>query len=82
MGLQHCSIWLFFARYFGNFNFNVRYFILVTTWLTVFSEIRLFTVLRYCLFPLSVRYNTQKKKDGMVIIDSVTTFSEEGEGGE
>ena len=27
-------------------------------WLTVFGEIRLFTVLRYCLFALSFRYNT------------------------
>ena len=31
-------------------------------WLTVFSEIRLFTVLQYCLVPLSFRYNTQKKR--------------------
>ena len=30
-------------------------------WLTVFGEIRLFTVLRYCLFGLSFRYNTQNK---------------------
>ena len=30
-------------------------------WLTVFGEIRLFTVLRYRLFALSFRYNTQKK---------------------
>ena len=30
-------------------------------WLTVFGEIRLFTVLRYRLFALSFRYNTQSK---------------------
>ena len=30
-------------------------------WLTVFSEIRLFMVLRYRLFALSFRYNTQNK---------------------
>ena len=30
-------------------------------WLTVFGEIRLFTVLRYRLFALSFRYNTQNK---------------------
>ena len=30
-------------------------------WLTVFSEIRLFTVLRYRLFALSFRYNAQNK---------------------
>ena len=30
-------------------------------WLTVFSKIRLFTVLRYCLFALSFRYNAQTK---------------------
>ena len=30
-------------------------------WLTVFGEIRLFTVLRYRLFALSFRYKTQKK---------------------
>ena len=30
-------------------------------WLMVFGEIRLFTVLRYCLFELSFRYNTQNK---------------------
>ena len=49
-------------------------------WLTVVSEIRLFTVLQYCLFPLSFRYNTQKK-DSMVIIDCVAIFYEQGEGG-
>ena len=30
-------------------------------WLTVFGKIRLFTVLRYRLFELSFRYNTQNK---------------------
>ena len=30
-------------------------------WLTVFGEIWLFTVLRYRLFALSFRYNTQNK---------------------
>ena len=30
-------------------------------WLTVFGEIRLFTVLRYRLFALSFRYNAQNK---------------------
>ena len=30
-------------------------------WLTVFGEIRLFTVLRYCLFALSFRHSTQNK---------------------
>ena len=30
-------------------------------WLMVFGEIRLFTVLRYRLFALSFRYNTQHK---------------------
>lgn len=30
-------------------------------WLTVFGEIRLFTVLRYRLFALSFQYNTQNK---------------------
>ena len=30
-------------------------------WLTVFGEIRLFTVLRYRLFVLSFRYNAQNK---------------------
>ena len=30
-------------------------------WLTVFGEIRLFTVLRYRLFVLSFRHNTQNK---------------------
>ena len=30
-------------------------------WLTVFSEIRLFTVLRYHLFALSFRYNARNK---------------------
>ena len=30
-------------------------------WVTVFGEIRLFTVLRYRLFALSFRYNTQNK---------------------
>ena len=30
-------------------------------WLTVFGEIRLFTVLWYRLFALSFRYNTQNK---------------------
>ena len=30
-------------------------------WLTVFGEIRLFTVFRYRLFALSFRYNTQNK---------------------
>ena len=30
-------------------------------WLTVFGEIRLLTVLRYRLFALSFRYNTQNK---------------------
>ena len=30
-------------------------------WLMVFGEIRLFTVLRYRLFALSCRYNTQSK---------------------
>ena len=30
-------------------------------WLMVFGEIRLFTVLRYRLFALSFRYNTQNK---------------------
>ena len=31
-------------------------------WLTVFGEIRSFTVLRYRLFALSFRYNAQNKK--------------------
>ena len=30
-------------------------------WLTLFGEKRLFTVLRYRLFALSFRYNTQNK---------------------
>ena len=30
-------------------------------WLTVFGEIRLFTVLRYRLYALSFRYNTQNQ---------------------
>ena len=30
-------------------------------WLTVFGEIRLFTVLRYRLFALSFQYNAQNK---------------------
>ena len=30
-------------------------------WLTVFGKIRLFTVLRYRLFALSFRYNTQNR---------------------
>ena len=30
-------------------------------WLTVFGEVRLFTVLRYRLFALSFRYDTQNK---------------------
>ena len=30
-------------------------------WLTVFGEVRLFTVLRYRLFALSFRYITQNK---------------------
>ena len=32
-------------------------------WLTVFGEKRLFTVLRYRLFALSFRYNTQNKTE-------------------
>ena len=30
-------------------------------WLTVFGEIRLFTVLLYCLFALSFRYSAKNK---------------------
>ena len=30
-------------------------------WLTILGEIKLFTVLRYRLFALSFRYNTQNK---------------------
>ena len=50
----------FFMRHFGNFNFKVKCGIAVSSssavfgfssfWLTVFGEIRLFTVLRYLLF--------------------------------
>ena len=68
-GLRYCGIGLFFMRYFSNL--ILTYGIAVSSssavcgfssfWLTVFGEIRLFTVLRYCLFALSFRYNTQNK---------------------
>ena len=55
----------FFMRYFGNiklwYHLALRYAVFHHFWLTVFGEIRLFTVLRYRLFALSFRYNTQKK---------------------
>ena len=66
-GLRYCGIGLFFTRYFGNFLFNVRYCGIISLcgfssfWLTVFGEMRLCTVLRYRIFALSFRYNTQNK---------------------
>ena len=42
-GLRYCGIGVFFMRYFGNFDFNVRYSLAVcgisSFWLTVFGEI-------------------------------------------
>ena len=66
------GIRVFFMQYFGNINFNVRYcciiYIVALRYavfhyflLTVFGEIRLFTVLQYRLFALSFRYDTQTK---------------------
>ena len=57
----YCGIELFFKRYFGNFDFNVRYCGIIPLqyavfhhfWLTVFGNRRSFTVLQYCSFGLS-----------------------------
>ena len=40
-------------------------------WLTVFGEIRLFTVLLYCLFALSFRYSAQNKTQQDIKVNKV-----------
>ena len=65
-GLRYCGIELFFKRYFGNFDFNVRYYGIIQScgmrfftafWLTVLGKRKSFTVLRYCSFGLSYMSN-------------------------
>ena len=66
------DIQLFFKRYFGNFDFDVRYCGIIqpcgirfsSFWLTVFGKRRSFTVLRYHLFSLSclMQVNTMCSK--------------------
>ena len=70
-GLPYCRIGLFFTRYsvilililtFGiAVSSRFALCVLSSFWLTEFGEMRLFTVVRYRLFALSFRYNTQNK---------------------
>ena len=78
-GLQHCRIGLFFTRYSVILILTLTCGIAVSSrfglcifssfWLTEFGEMRLFTVVRYRLFGLSFRYNTQNKTQEDIKVD-------------
>ena len=68
-GLRYCGIGLFFMRYFGNFDFNVRYCGIIWPcgmkyFIILADGIRgnmIVHGIAVRLFELSFRYNTQNK---------------------